>query len=288
MIWRAGRFTFEFPGPALMMGIVNVTPDSFSDGGQFLDPDRAVEHGLALEAEGAAILDIGGESTRPRAAEVSEAEELRRVLPVIERLRAKSRAALSIDTQKPEVARRAIQAGADIVNDIAANRSEPGMWEIAASGGAGYVLMHMQGTPQTMQQEPAYRDVVAEVLGFFEERLRLVQKWGVPAENVVLDPGIGFGKTAEHNLQLLASLKRFTLLQRPLLLGASRKSFIGKLLGAEMSERLPGSIACALWAVQNGVRIVRTHDVRATGQAVRMIQEIAARAAGEAAEDRDR
>lgn len=277
MIWRAGRFTYEFPGRALIMGIVNVTPDSFSDGGQFYDTERAVEHALKLEAEGADLLDIGGESTRPRSAEVSEAEELRRVLPVIEQLRARSKAALSIDTQKPEVARRALEAGADIVNDVAANREAPAMWEVAARSGAGYVLMHMQGTPQTMQQNPVYHDVVAEVAAFFADKLLTVQNCGVPVENVVLDPGIGFGKTLEHNLQLLASLKRFTMLQRPVLLGASRKSFIGKLLGAEMNERLPGSIACALWAVQNGVQIVRTHDVRATGQAVRMIEEISRR-----------
>lgn len=258
------------------MGIVNVTPDSFSDGGQFFEAERAVEHGLKLVSEGADILDIGGESTRPGAAAVSVTEELRRVLPVIQSLRSKTKALISIDTQKPEVAREALEAGAQIVNDIAANRTDPSMWELAAAAGAGYVLMHMQGTPQTMQESPHYADVTTEVGAFFAQTLRRVQKHGLRHENVVLDPGIGFGKTMEHNLQLLAGLNGFRIHQRPLLLGASRKSFIGRLAGAELKDRLPGSLACAVWAVMNGVQIVRTHDAGATRQAVAMIEEIAA------------
>ena len=274
IIFRGAKFEFAFPGPALVMGIVNVTPDSFSDGGQFLDPARAIEHGLQLAAEGAAIIDIGGESTRPGAESISEAEEIRRVLPVIEGLVGKTNVPISIDTQKPGVARAAVHAGAAIINDIAANREDFEMWEVVAATKAGYVLMHMQGTPQTMHLAPKYADVVGEVNGFFEERLGRVKSFGVDPEQVVLDPGIGFGKTVQNNLQLLASLARFTVHQRPLLLGVSRKSFIGKLVGAEVQARAPGSLACALWAVLNGVHLIRTHDVGATVQALRMIEQI--------------
>ena len=274
MIFRGAKFEFAFPGPALVMGIVNVTPDSFSDGGQFLDPTRAIDHGLQLVSEGAAIIDIGGESTRPGAVSVPEDEEIRRVLPVIEGLIQKTKVPISIDTQKPRVARAAILAGAAIINDIAANRDDFEMWEIVAAAQAGYVLMHMQGTPQTMHLSPKYADVLSEVNTFFEERLRQVKSFGVKPEQVVLDPGIGFGKTVQNNLQLLAGLARFTVHQRPLLLGVSRKSFIGKLVDAEVQARAPGSLACALWAVLNGVQLIRTHDVGATVQALRMIEQI--------------
>lgn len=274
MIFRGAKFEFTFPTAALVMGIVNVTPDSFSDGGQFLDPQRAIDHGLQLAAEGAAMIDVGGESTRPGAEIVPEAEEMRRVLPVIEGLASKTATPISIDTQKPGVARAAMEAGAAIINDIAANRSEPAMWEIVAETQAGYILMHMQGTPQTMHLAPNYADVVDEVSAFFAERLRRVQCSGVKPEQVILDPGIGFGKTVRNNLQLLAGLARFRIHQRPLLLGVSRKSFIGKLVGAEVEARAPGSLACAVWAVLNGVQLIRTHDVAATVQAVRMIEQI--------------
>jgi len=274
MIFRAARFRFEFPRPALMMGIVNVTPDSFSDGGQFLDPQRAVDHGLQLAAEGADIIDVGGESTRPGAESISEAEELRRVLPVIEALAGRTQAPISIDSQKPGVAREALRAGASIINDIAANRAGDEMWELAAETGAGYILMHMQGTPQTMHLAPKYEDVVGEVDQFFADRLRKAESCGMRPEQIVLDPGIGFGKTVQHNLQLLAGLSRFRIRQRPLLLGVSRKSFIGKVVGGEVNERVPGSIACSVWAILNGVQLIRTHDVAATVQAVRMIEEI--------------
>ena len=256
------------------MGVVNVTPDSFSDGGQFLDPTKAVAHALELVDQGAEILDIGGESTRPGATPVSETEELRRVLPVIEQLAARVKVPLSIDTTKPVVARAALVAGASIVNDIAANRTPDDMWRAVAEFRAGYIAMHMQGTPQTMQLRPTYSDVTGEVMEFFRERLELLGQAGVPSDQVVLDVGLGFGKLLEHNLQLLASLGRFTKLERPLLLGASRKSFIGRLHPAEAADRLPGSLACACLAVEAGVQIIRTHDVAATVQAVRITEAI--------------
>jgi dihydropteroate synthase len=277
MLLTARQFTFTFPRPALIMGIVNVTPDSFFDGGRYYDAERAVAHGLELAAEGADILDVGGESTRPNAAPVEEAEELRRVIPVIERLAAQVKVPISIDTVKPNVAVAAIRAGASLINDIAANRVEPDMWEVAAETSAGYLAMHMQGTPATMQANPTYRDVVAEVDAFFGDRLRRLALAGVRPEQVVLDVGIGFGKTLEHNLQLLAGLGQFKRWQRPLAVGVSRKSFIGKLLGAETADRLPGGLACANWAVQCGVGLIRTHDVRPTVQAVRMTEALMAR-----------
>lgn len=273
MQWRARDRIWRFPGPVLVMGVVNVTPDSFSDGGQFQDPKAAIAHGLRLIEEGADILDIGGESTRPGAQPVSEADEMRRIMPVIEALAGKI--PVSVDTMKPEVARAALQAGAAVINDVAANRSEPGMWEVAAEWKAGYVLMHMQGTPQTMQENPTYENVVDEVNEFFDERLKRLNAFGVAVDQVILDVGIGFGKTIEHNLQLLASLKTFTKWERPILLGVSRKGFIGRITGVDQaSERLAGSLACASWAVAEGVQIIRAHDVVQTRQAVRMMQSI--------------
>lgn len=274
MIFRARHVEFTFPRPAIIMGVVNVTPDSFSDGGAFFDSGRAVEHARRLIDEGAEIIDVGGESTRPRAEPVNEEEEKRRVLPVIEKLAGEGRTVISIDTQKPAVARAALAAGAAIVNDIAANRESPEMWEAAAEAGAGYVLMHMQGTPQTMQGNPQYGNVVDEISEFFAKQMQVATRAGLAAEQIVLDVGVGFGKTLAHNLQLLRSLTRFKVHQRPMLLGASRKSFMGKLLGAEAGNRLPASLACAIWAVQNDVQIIRAHDVAETLQAVRMIEAI--------------
>jgi len=258
------------------MGIVNVTPDSFSDGGQFLDPEAAVNHALQLVGEGADILDIGGESTRPNAEPVAEAEELRRVLPVIVQLAARVRVPISVDTQKPAVARAALEAGASIVNDIAASRDEPEMWRVVSEFRAGYVAMHMQGSPRTMQQAPAYDDVVRDVDDFFASRLQLLAAAGVAPEQVALDPGIGFGKTLEHNLKLLAGVSRLTKHERPLLIGVSRKSFIGKLLGADVAARLPAALACTVAAARDGASIFRTHDVAATVQALRMAEAIRA------------
>ena len=259
------------------MGIVNVTPDSFSDGGTFATTECAVAHALRLVEQGADILDVGGESTRPRATPISADEEIRRVLPVIEALQSKVSVPISIDTMKPAVARTAIAAGASMVNDVAANRTDDEMWRVVSETGVGYVAMHMRGTPQTMQDNPVYEDVVREVNDFFGDRLSRLADAGVKAEQVVLDVGIGFGKTVEHNLQLLGGIRNFTKWQRPLLLGVSRKGFIGQLLGAAVTERMPGSLACACWAVENGVQIIRAHDVSETRQAVRMTEAIAAR-----------
>jgi dihydropteroate synthase len=271
-VWRAREFTFNYPGPALTMGIVNVTPDSFSDGGQYFSAGAAVDHALELIQEGADIIDIGGESTRPYATPVSEAEELRRVMPVIERLRPQIKVPISIDTQKVGVAEAALGAGASIVNDVAACRPDEEMAKLVARSGAGYVLMHMQGNPQSMQAAPSYRDVKREVGEFFAEQMPRLLDVGLAAEHLVLDVGIGFGKTVEHNLELIAGLNAFTNWGRPLLLGVSRKSFLGRLLHAEVPARLPGGIACACWAVLAGVGIIRTHDVGATVQALRMME----------------
>jgi dihydropteroate synthase len=278
MIFRARQFEFVFPRPALVMGVVNVTPDSFSDGGQFLDAAAAIEHGLRLVEQGAEILDIGGESTRPGAEPVGEEEELRRVIPVVEKLAAKIKIPISIDTTKPAVARAALQAGASIVNDVSANRDNDALWKVVSDFHAGYICMHAQDAPPAMQQNPTYTDVIREVSEFFQEQLgTLLNRIGVIPEQVVLDVGIGFGKTLEHNLQLLANLRGFTKLRRPLLLGVSRKSFIEKLLGAKLNERLPASLACATLAVESGVQIIRAHDVAETVQAVRMAEAVLAR-----------
>jgi dihydropteroate synthase len=276
MLLRARQYEFVFPRPAMVMGIVNVTPDSFSDGGRYLNAKTAVEHAMRLVEEGAEIIDVGGESTRPRALPVDEAEELRRVVPVIKELAGKSKVPISIDTMKPEVARAALDAGASIVNDVAANREDTPMWRVIAQTGAGYVCMHMQGVPQTMQLNPTYSDVVEEVEKFFRERIIRLNDCGVASEQIILDPGIGFGKTAEHNLQLLGALQRFTKLERPLLLGVSRKSFIGKLFGTELAARLPAALACASLAVEAGVQIIRAHEVAETVQALRMTEAMLA------------
>jgi dihydropteroate synthase len=277
MIWRARQFEFRFPRPALIMGILNVTPDSFSDGGRHFDAAQAHDFAERMILEGADLIDVGGESTRPAAAPVSEAEELRRVIPILERLAGRA-IPISIDTMKPVVARAALAAGASVVNDVAANRDDPAMWRIVAEAGAGYVAMHMQGTPPTMQEHPVYENVTAEVDTFFGDRLDRCVAAGMAAEQVVFDPGLGFGKTTAHNLELLANLERFHRWNRPLLVGASRKSFIGQVVGgAPVSEREAGSLACACWAVQAGAGIVRTHDVAATRQALRVTEALRAR-----------
>ena len=274
MIWRACDRSWKFPQPTLVMGVVNVTPDSFSDGGNFQSTDQAVEHALRLAAEGADILDIGGESTRPGAESVDDSVELSRVIPVIEKLTDQTKAALSIDTQKPAVAQAALEAGAVIINDIAANREDEAMWQLVAKTGVGYVAMHMLDTPQTMQKAPKYKNVVNDVEAFFYCRMERWTDWGMTLEQVVLDPGIGFGKTVEHNLALLAALERFTKMKRPLLVGASRKSFIGHLTNTEVNDRLPGSLACACRAAQAGAGVVRVHDVKETVQALHTWESI--------------
>jgi len=253
----------------MVMGIVNVTPDSFSDGGRHDRPDAAVAHGLALLADGADLLDIGGESTRPGATAVAAAEEIARVVPVIEGLRARTAAPISIDTLKPAVARAAIAAGATIWNDVAALR-EPGAVETAAGLGCDVVLMHMLGEPRTMQDDPRYDDVVAEVEAFLLTRAEAAMAGGVARERIQLDPGIGFGKTTVHNLALIAALPRFVASGFPILLGASRKRFIAAIdpLATQADQRLGGSLTVALEGARAGVATVRVHDVRETVQAL--------------------
>jgi dihydropteroate synthase len=245
-----------------LMGIVNVTPDSFSDGGRYLDPQSAIEHGLELEREGAAILDVGGESTRPGAAPVSAAEELRRVVPVLEALATqRSGAQLSIDTAKAPVAAAALDAGATFVNDVTALRHDPDMAELVARSGADCCLMHMLGEPRTMQRNPRYQDVVGEVKAFLEARMAFAVAEGIAEERIVLDPGIGFGKTIEHNLELLRRLDELVALGRPVSIGTSRKSFLGRLTGSEVGDRVAGTIATNVLAYERGARVFRVHDV---------------------------
>lgn len=275
MIFRARQHAFRFPRPAVIMGVLNVTPDSFYDGGKYSDPSAAIAHAHQLIAQGAEIIDIGGESTRPHAAAVSISDELARVLPVIQQLSSsKTSAAISIDTQKPEVAREAIAAGADIINNIAAATADPRMWEIAAATGAGYIAMHMQGDPQTMQQNPRYENVVREIHDFFSRQFEQLTAAGVSREQIVFDVGIGFGKTLEHNLQLLARLDEVRAADRPMVLGVSRKSFMGRLLKLEADQRLAPALACSVWAASRGVEIFRTHDVAETAAALKMFEAI--------------
>jgi len=242
------------------MGVVNVTPDSFSDGGEFLAADAAVGHCRALLDDGADILDIGGESTRPGAQPVPADEEARRVLPVVEGAAAMG-ARISIDTAKSEVARQAIDAGASIVNDVSAFRFDPALAGLVAETGVGCCLMHMLGEPRTMQDDPRYEDVVADVKAFLEERLQFAVGEGIPEERVWLDPGIGFGKTLDHNLELLRRLDEIVAIGRPVVVGTSRKSFLGKLSGRPEKERLPGTIATNVLALTRGASVFRVHDV---------------------------
>jgi dihydropteroate synthase len=250
-----------------MMGVVNVTPDSFSDGGLYLDPEAAISHGVDLVRAGAAILDVGGESTRPGAEEVPAEEELRRVVPVVQGL-ADVDAVISVDTSKATVAEAALDSGAGIVNDVTALRGDPEMAALCADREATVVLMHMVGSPRTMQADPSYEDVVAEVKAFLAGRLEAALAAGVAEERIWLDPGIGFGKTAEHNLELLRRLSELAELGRPLVIGTSRKSFIGGVDGSAASERLGGTIASSVLAAAEGADVLRVHDVAEVGQAV--------------------
>ncbi len=270
---HCGAYRLPLEKRPLVMGIVNVTPDSFSDGGRFFDAALAIAHARRLVEEGADILDIGGESSRPGAQPVSVDEELRRVLPVIGAL-AGLGVPLSIDTVKPEVMRRAIAAGASIINDIAALRA-PGALDAAAGSQAAVCLMHMQGAPGTMQTDPRYGDVVAEVHGFLAERVAAARAVGIAAERIVVDPGFGFGKRVEHNLALLRHLERFKDLGACVLAGLSRKSMLGEISGKEVSLRDTASVAAALLATQNGAKILRVHDVAATRDALAVWQAVA-------------
>jgi dihydropteroate synthase len=278
VLWRFAGREFHFqPPPAtmpLVMGIVNVTPDSFSDGGAFLDHDVAVAYALRLVDEGADIIDIGGQSTRPGSDPVSLDVEIARVMPAIERLRARSDVLISVDTSKAEVARRALAAGAQIINDVFSLRDDPGMIDVVAGCDAGLIIMHMLGTPKTMQIDPRYRDVVQDVHAFLAERLEWLAARGVALERVAIDPGIGFGKTHEHNLRLVRELDRFTDLGRPVCLGASRKGFIGKILNRPVEQRVHGSVGVAVAGYLRGAAILRVHDVAATRDTIAMLHAI--------------
>jgi len=259
----------------MLMGIVNVTPDSFSDGGLFLDAERAGEHGRRLAAEGADLLDVGGESTRPGAEAVSAEEELRRVGPVVETL-AGADHRVSIDTSKLAVAERALGAGASMVNDVTALRAEPELAALCADRACEVVLMHMLGTPRTMQENPAYEDVVDDVKSFLAERMEFAMSQGISEQRIWLDPGIGFGKTVEHNLELLRRLGELGVLGRPLCVGTSRKSFIGKITGRPVDERLGGTIASCVLAHVNGAEMLRVHDVGPVREAITAVEAILA------------
>jgi len=269
--FNCGKYQLNLNRPHVM-GIVNVTPDSFSDGGKYTSIDLAVAHGLKLIAEGADILDIGGESTRPGAAPVSLDEELRRVIPVIEALSAVSTVPLSIDTYKPEVMRQSIAAGIDIVNDVRALQEDHAV-EIVANSNVGVCLMHMQGMPQTMQVAPSYQDVVAEVKQFLIERMQVVMSAGIAQERIVLDPGFGFGKTTEHNIALIQHLGEIGELG-PLLVGLSRKAVLGKIAGGDEQQRLHAGLAASVISAMKGAKIVRVHDVKATVDALKVVTAV--------------
>jgi dihydropteroate synthase len=275
--WKLARRSLSYGEGTLVMGVLNVTPDSFSDGGQFFSFDQAIRHAGQMIAEGVDIIDVGGESTRPGSEFVSEAEELHRVIPLIERLASSSSIPISIDTTKPSVAHAALEAGAEIVNDISGLRFDPGIADEAARAKAGLILMHSRGTPKDMQQLPPVEDIMSEVVNRLNESVAMAEDHGVARESIVIDPGIGFGKTAEQNVELIAKLDQLTRAfpDLPLMIGTSRKSFIGKLLdNAPADERLHGTLASVVAAVMNGVKIVRVHDVKPAVEAVRVADAI--------------
>jgi dihydropteroate synthase len=274
MLWQTRTRTFDLTCRALIMGVLNVTTDSFSDGGQFIDVDKAVAHAHALAADGAVIVDVGGESTRPGAEPVPEAEELRRVLPVIQRLANDPRFVLSIDTMKPAVARAAIEAGAEIINDVTGLR-DPAMREVVRATGAGAIAMHMQGSPPDMQRAPHYDDVVAEIMIFFRQTFSACLACGIDPMRLAFDPGIGFGKTVEHNLALLRNLDAMRVEGRPLVLGVSRKSFLGKLIGSDApADRAWPTVALTSYGRVRGANIFRVHEARSNYEALRMTEAI--------------
>ena len=274
MIWRCRDRTFDLSARTLVMGVVNVTPDSFSDGGRFLEPGAAFAHARALVSEGADVVDLGAESTRPGAGPVPPAEQWRRLEPVLSALAAAGDACLSVDTTSAEVADRALAAGAHVINDVSALR-DTAMAGVIAARGAGVVLMHLPGTPSTMQRDPRYEDAVREIAAYLGERRAHAVRSGIAPECIVLDPGIGFGKTLEHNLELLARLGEFAALGRPVLVGASRKSFLGRIFDLPAEQRLEAGIAAHAIAVFEGAAVVRTHDVGATVRAVRVARALA-------------
>jgi dihydropteroate synthase len=283
---RLDQWLLDPARPPLVMGVLNVTPDSFSDGGRFLDPGAAAAHAEAMAADGADLIDVGGESTRPGSLPVDPAEQVRRVVPVLRALRDRlPDVAFSIDTTRADVAAAALDAGARVINDVSAGRDDPGMLPLAARSGCPIVLMHMQGTPATMQLNPTYSDVTAEVAQFLRGRLAAATAAGVSPGRVLLDPGIGFGKTVRHNLELLRRTSELVRIGPPLVIGTSRKGFIGKVLGdqrpdragdssGDASSRIFGTAATVAWAVANGASVVRVHDVRPMAQVVRMVRSI--------------
>lgn len=270
--WQCGDRTLDLGSP-VVMGVLNVTPDSFSDGGRFIDRDAAVAQARRMEEEGAGIIDVGGESTRPGALPATVEEEMARVIPVIEALRRESTVFISVDTSKPEVMGAAVNAGADIINDVRALQ-EPGAIEAAAQSRAGVCLMHMKGEPRTMQEAPNYLDVVAEVREFLAARIRAAHDAGIDRSRIVIDPGFGFGKRTQDNLALLKHLDEFAALHAPLMVGLSRKSLLARLTGRDVGSRIAGSVALAAIAVLHGARIVRAHDVAATLDAVRVAMAV--------------
>jgi dihydropteroate synthase len=272
-IWNCRGREIVCGSRTLIMGILNVTPDSFSDGGKFVDPEKAVARGLQMIAEGADIIDVGGESTRPGSRPVPAKEEIRRTIPIIAELKKQPRCLISIDTRNAETARAAIVAGADIINDISA-LADPGMAAVAAETGAGVILMHMLGMPETMQNDPHYNEVVSEVRNFLEERMAFAVARGVALEQIALDPGIGFGKMDEHNLALLNGIPALAAAGRPVLIGASRKGFIGRLTGRGPEERLAGSLAAAAFSILRGAHILRVHDVKESCDAARLVDTL--------------
>jgi len=277
-IWKVGDRVFNVSRQGLVMGVLNVTPDSFSDGGNFFELEKAVEQGVRMAAEGADIIDIGGESTRPGAEPVAAKEELRRVIPVIEKLRAKIDVPISIDTSKAEVARAAIHAGASIVNDVTGGRGDEGMLPLLAETKSALIIMHMQGTPRTMQNQPRYEDVVSEVSDFFRQQYARIIGCNIDPMAIAFDPGIGFGKTFEHNLELLAQLERLCAHDRPLVVGVSRKSFLGKLANSpEMKDRLAPAVALTSLLRARGADVFRVHDVKENMSALRITEAILGR-----------
>ena len=278
LVWHCRHHRFTLTHRPLVMGVVNVTPDSFSDGGQFVDPQMAIDLGLKMIADGADILDVGGESTRPGATPVTEADELRRVIPVIGGLiRQNQDAVISVDTTKPKVARAAYDAGAAIINDVSGFR-DPAMVRVATETDAGLVVMHMPGTPQTMNDDPQYHDIVAEVRDYLQHQVNQLIEAGVEGTRIAIDPGIGFGKFTDHSLTLLANLDAFQVIGRPLCLGISRKGFIGKITGRDTPDRMAGSLAVGCFAVAaNSAQILRVHDVAPTRDAAVMWEAISQR-----------
>ncbi len=273
--WRIGGRVVDLSRRGLIMGVLNVTPDSFSDGGKFFTAEKAVEHGLTMVADGAQIIDVGGESTRPGAASVAVEEEVRRVVPVIKELRAKIDVVISIDTSKAQVARAAIAAGASIVNDVTGGRSDKKMMPLIAETKAGFIIIHMQGNPRTMQADPRYVDVVSEVADFFRQQYTRALDCRIDPMAIAFDPGIGFGKTLEHNLELLAQLERIRVHERPLVVGVSRKSFLAKLTGSsEMNDRLAPAVALTSLLWTRGADVFRVHDVKENVNALRVMEAI--------------